>query len=308
LFVTDRIAGNVVAGGTMRLTAKIILVLSGTFVVGLVLGSLAAYRYVTDSAVENSAGDARIVMEAASAVRSYTAESISPLLQEQMKTQFLPYAIPSFAAQTNAKLVQKKLPEYSYREPTLNPTNVNDRATDWEAAIVNEFRNNSEITEKTTVRDTPNGPLLTMARPLKVGAQVCLNCHSTPDVAPPTMIALYGSQNGFGWKLGEVIGAQLVSIPLSVPLQRAYAKLPWMIAGIAGILLILLIVIGVVLRALIVKPMIGISELANDVSMGKLDSPEFSRAGRDELGSLATSFNRMRRSLQNAMKMLEEQP
>jgi HAMP domain-containing protein len=308
LFVTDRIAGNVVAGGTMRLTAKIILVLSGTFVVGLALGSFAAYRHVTDSAVENSAGDARIVMEAASAVRSYTAESISPLLQEQMKTQFLPYAIPSFAAQTNAKLVQKKLPEYSYREPTLNPTNVNDRATDWEAAIVNEFRNNSEITEKTTVRDTPNGPLLTMARPLKVGAQVCLNCHSTPDVAPPTMIALYGSQNGFGWKLGEVIGAQLVSIPLSVPLQRAYAKLPWMIAGIAGILLILLIVIGVVLRALIVKPMIGISELANDVSMGKLDSPEFSRAGRDELGSLATSFNRMRRSLQNAMKMLEEQP
>jgi HAMP domain-containing protein len=308
LFVTDRIAGNVVAGGTMRLTAKIILVLSGTFVVGLALGSFAAYRHVTDSAVENSAGDARIVMEAASAVRSYTAESISPLLQAQMKTQFLPYAIPSFAAQTNAKLVQKKLPEYSYREPTLNPTNVNDRATDWEAAIVNEFRNNSEITEKTTVRDTPNGPLLTMARPLKVGAQVCLNCHSTPDVAPPTMIALYGSQNGFGWKLGEVIGAQLVSIPLSVPLQRAYAKLPWMIAGIAGILLILLIVIGVVLRALIVKPMIGISELANDVSMGKLDSPEFSRAGRDELGSLATSFNRMRRSLQNAMKMLEEQP
>jgi HAMP domain-containing protein len=292
----------------MRLTAKITLVLSGAFVVGLALGSLAAYRYVTDSAVENSAGDARIVMEAASAVRSYTAESISPLLQEQMKTQFLPYAIPSFAAQTNAKLVQKKLPEYSYREPTLNPTNVNDRATDWEAEIVNEFRNNSEITEKTTVRDTPNGPVLTMARPLKVGGQVCLNCHSTPDVAPPTMIALYGSQNGFGWKLGEVIGAQLVSIPLSVPLQRAYAKLPWMIAGIAGILLILLIVIGVVLRALIVKPMIGISELANDVSMGKLDSPEFSRAGRDELGSLATSFNRMRRSLQNAMKMLEEQP
>ena len=259
----------------MRLTAKIILVLSGTFVVGLALGSFAAYRHVTDSAVENSAGDARIVMEAASAVRSYTAESISPLLQEQMKTQFLPYAIPSFAAQTNAKLVQKKLPEYSYREPTLNPTNVNDRATDWEAAIVNEFRNNSEITEKTTVRDTPNGPLLTMARPLKVGAQVCLNCHSTPDVAPPTMIALYGSQNGFGWKLGEVIGAQLVSIPLSVPLQRAYAKLPWMITGVAGILLILLIVIGVVLRALIVKPMIGISELANDVSMESSIRPNF---------------------------------
>jgi len=290
----------------MRLNVKIILTLSGTFVIGLALSGVAAYRYLTDSAVENSTRDARIVIEAASAVRSYTDETISPLLQEQMKIQFLPYAIPSFGAQTNARLLQKKLPEYSYREPTLNPTNINDRATDWEAEIVNEFRNNAEMTEKTTVRETPNGPLLTMARPLKVGAR-CLNCHSTPDVAPPTMIALYGSQNGFGWKLGEVIGVQLVSIPLSVPLQRAYAKLPSAIAGIAGILLISLIVIGAVLRALIIKPVIGISELANQVSMGKLDSPEFPRTGRDELGSLASSFNRMRRSLQNAMKMLEEQ-
>ena len=55
------------------------------------------------------------------------------------------------------------------------------------------------------VRDTPRGKYLTLSRPLKVGSAACL----TPDAAPPTMVALYGSQNGFGWKQGETIGAQV---------------------------------------------------------------------------------------------------
>jgi len=46
--------------------------------------------------------------------------------------------------------------------------------------------------------------------------------------------------------------------------------------------------------------------MASDVSMGKLDAPEYVRSSHDEIGSLAASFNRMRRSLQNAMRMLED--
>ena len=69
-----------------------------------------------------------------------------------------------------------------------------------------------------------------------------------------------------------------------------------------------LLIVDMLLRVLVVKPVIGISEMASDVSMGKLDAPEFTSNSQDEIGSLAASFNRMRRSLQNAMKMLEDQP
>jgi protein-histidine pros-kinase len=223
-----------------------------------------------------------------------------------MKMQFLPHSIPSFAAQTNFRLVQKKLPEYSYREPALNPTNVNDRAVDWEADIINDFREHPDRTETMVVRDTPAGKYLTMSRPLKVGSAACLTCHSTPDVAPPTMVALYGGQNGFGWKQGETIGAQVVSIPMAVPLQRAYSTLGMLMAALAVVFLIILLIVDTLLRALVVKPVVGISEMASDVSMGKLDAPEYVRNSHDEIGSLAASFNRMRRSLQNAMKMLED--
>jgi HAMP domain-containing protein len=291
----------------MKIQGKISLAMSAAFLVGLVLAGVGAYIIVKRNAMDDSLQNARIMMEGASAIRSYTSESVSPLLQQQMKVEFLPYAIPSYAAQTNFRLVQRKLPEYSYREPTLNPTNPSDKATDWEADIINEFRNSPDKTELVTTRETPAGPFLTLARPLKVGSERCLVCHSTVEKAPPSMTALYGNQNGFGWKLGEIVGAQVVSIPLTVPLDRAYRTFLWFIAALACTFIVVIIMVDLLLRFIVVKPVKEISDMASEVSMGKLNTPELVNRSRDEIGSLTASFNRMRRSLQNAMRMLETQ-
>lgn len=292
----------------MKLRAKVNLTLCGAFVVGLALAGAVAYKVLTDDAIDNSARDARIMLEEASAIRTYTADFIFPQLQPQLKLQFLPTVVSAFAAQTSFHNVQKKLPEYTYREPTLNPTNVNDKAADWEAEIINDFKKNPNETEMMSIRETPTGKYLTLSRPLKVGSDSCLSCHSTPEKAPATMVALYGSQNGFGWNKGDIVGAQVVTIPLSVPLHRAYTALGWLLGALAVAFVVILLIVDALLRRLVVKPVIGISEMASEVSMGKLDEPEFSVKTNDEIGSLASSFNRMRRSLQNAMRMLEERP
>jgi len=291
----------------MKIRWKIDLAMAGAFLVGLGLAGFGAYQILRTNAIEASREAAKIIMEEASADRSYTADSIKPLLEQQMKVQFLPHSIPSFSALSIFKIVRQKLPEYTYREPTLNPTNLNDRAIDWEADIINGFRDDASKGETMITRDTPGGQFLVLARPLKAGSQACLSCHSTPEAAPPTMVALYGSQNGFGWKLGEVVGAQMVSIPLGVPLSRAYQALLWFLLALAATFLVIIIIVDLLLRALVVKPVAEISEMANKVSMGQLDTPEYVRNSNDEIGSLSQSFNRMRRSLQNAMKMLEEQ-
>ena len=274
--------------------------------VGLGLAAVGAYAILAKNALEESLQDARIMIEGASAVRTYTSESIQPLLEQQMKVQFLPHSIPSFAAQTNFAMVNQKLPDYTYREPTLNPTNPKDRAVAWEADIINEFRNDPSKAESVITRDTPGSRFLTLARPLKVGSQSCLTCHSTPENAPATMVALYGSQNGFGWKQGEVVAAQVVSIPLTVPLARAYQALFWFMLILVGTFVVTVVMVDLLLRVLVAKPVAEISEMADSVSMGQLDTPEYIRNSRDEIGSLSMSFNRMRRSLQNAMTMLEE--
>jgi HAMP domain-containing protein len=290
----------------MKIRWKIDLAISAAFLVGLGLAGAGAYTILTKNALEDSLQNARIMIEGASAIRTYTAESIRPLLEQQMKIQFLPHSIPSYAAQTNFKMVHQKLPDYTYREPTLNPTNLHDRAVDWEADIINDFRNEPSKQEAVLTRDTPGGRFLTLARPLKVGSPACLTCHSTPENAPATMVALYGSQNGFGWKPGEVIGAQVVSIPLNVPLSRAYQALFWFMLALAGTFVVTILLVDFLLRVLVTKPVAEISEMADRVSMGQLDTPEYVRRSNDEIGSLSVSFNRMRRSLQNAMTMLEE--
>lgn len=290
----------------MKIRWKIDLAISGAFLIGLGLAGAGAYTILEGNAREDSLQNARIIVESASAIRSYTADSITPLLEPLMKVQFLPQSVSAFAAQTNFKIVSQKLPDYTYREPTLNPTNLNDRAVNWEADIINEFRNNSGRQEIVVTRETPTGRFLTLARPLKV-SQACLYCHSTPEAAPPTMVALYGPQNGFGWKLGEIVGAQVVSIPLAVPLARAYQALLWFMLALAGTFIVIIIIVDILLRVLVTKPVAEISDMADEVSMGQLDTPEYVRNSRDEIGSLSTSFNRMRRSLQNAMAMLEEQ-
>jgi HAMP domain-containing protein len=291
----------------MKIRWKIDVAIAAAFLVGLGLAGVGAYTILTRNALEDSLQNARIMVEEASAVRTYTADNIKPLLDQQMKVQFLPQTVSAFSALSTFNMVHKKLPDYTYREPALNPTNVNDRALDWEADLINGFRGDPGKQDQVIVRDTPSGRFLVLARPLKVSSQECLTCHSTPENAPATMLALYGSQNGFGWKLGEIVAAQVVSIPMAVPLSRAYQALIWFMLTLAGTLIVTIIIVDFLLRALVTKPVAEISDMANKVSMGELDAPEYVRNSRDEIGSLSASFNRMRRSLQNAMKMLEEQ-
>ncbi len=99
------------------------------------------------------------------------------------------------------KQLRKKYPDYAYKEARLNPTNPRDRAVDWETDIVNTFRNRPDRGEITGTRDTPTGPSLYLARPFQIKDAACLACHTTAEMAPAAMVKIYGTNNGFGWKL-----------------------------------------------------------------------------------------------------------
>jgi len=138
------------------------------------------------------------MMSAASAVRAYTVEEITPLLAEQSKLRFLPHTVPSWAAQTNMRIQLERLPSYSYKEASLNPTNPADRATDWEADIIGAFTRNQELNELVSTRESALGPTLSLSKPIRLKAPACLSCHSMPAEAPAAMTDLYGAANGFG--------------------------------------------------------------------------------------------------------------
>jgi HAMP domain-containing protein len=289
----------------MNVRAKFNLVMAGAFIVGLGLASGLSYRLVQDNARREVLERAGLMVGEANAISDYTEHEIAPLLSAQVHRGFLPQTIPFWAAQTNFRAVQKQFHDYSFRQLALNPTNPADRPVDWQAEIINTFRGNPAQTELITQRDTPTGPSLSLSRPITVANQACLECHSTPAAAPVGLVDLYGPDNGFGWKLGEIVGAQIVSVPMRVALERANATFITVIAGIAGVLLVVILLLNVLLHAIIIRPVRTISASANEVSLGKMDAPEVILRGRDEISTLAASFNRMRRSLTNALTLIE---
>ena len=289
----------------MKLLVKFNLIYVLVMALGIGVSGLIARNLLQANAQEEVLNGARLMMDKALAVRAYTSKQITPLLETQMKYEFLPQSVPSYSAVEVLTAVQAKHPEFAYKEATLNPTNPRDRAVGWEVDIVGQFRNSAELKEFVGQRDTPAGRSLFIARPLRITDPACLRCHSSVDAAPRTLVDKYGPANGFGWNLNEVIGAQIMSVPMTLPLERAGRSFTVFIGSLVGVF----VVVGVVLNAMIwwvvVRPVSRLSSLADRVSQGELEAGEFVHGSRDEIGVLAESFERMRASVVQAMKMLD---
>jgi protein-histidine pros-kinase len=289
----------------MGLRLKFNMVLILVFAFGLIASGYVSKRILEANAQEEVTRNAELMMGAALAVRGYTSKQVKPQLELQLMRAFLPQSVPAYAATEMFNTLRLQHPEYTYKEATLNPTNPRDRAVEWEADIVQQFRNDASRTEIRGTRDTPTGRALYLAKPLKITDPGCIPCHDTPDTAPKSMVAHYGTANGFGWKMGETVGAQIISVPMSVPLAKADQAFRTFMTSLVGVFLLAFIVLNVVLSLLVIRPIVRMSRAADEVSTGNFDVPEFSVGSRDEIGVLATSFNRLRRSLEKAMKLLE---
>ena len=288
----------------MGLGAKFNLVVLAAFAVGFVIAAIAFNRVSIDSARDQVLENARIMMTEANAIRNYTDKELGPLLPMELNGKFVPETVPAFAAQSNFKDVQAAFPGFTYREPALNPTNPSDRAQDWEADVIDLFRNEPTRREVVVERETSVGPTLNLARPVSIKDQACLTCHSTPTAAPAALTRTYGTANGFGWKLNETIGAQFVSVPMAVPLKLAREAYYTFLAALLAIFAVVFVVLNLLLRYLVIAPVKRLSAVADAVSLGGENAESYVKPGKDEISSLSVSFNRMRESLRHAMELI----
>ena len=290
----------------MKLIWKFNLALLAIFVVGFAVIGTVSYLVLQSNARAEILDNARMMLESALSSRSYTNTQIKPLLETQLKYTFLPQSVPAYAATEQFNDLRKKYPDYSYKEATLNPTNPRDRATDWEADIVNQFRNDSAKTELIGQRETPTGHSLYLARPIQIKDPACIVCHSTVAAAPKTMVELYGPANGFGWKVNDIIGAQIVSVPSALPIQRANHTFRVFMLMLVAVFAIAFVLLNVMMHTIVIKRVKHLSKLADDVSLGHKESAEFTSKSKDEIGVLTQALSRMNKSLVQAIKMLEE--
>jgi len=290
----------------LSLAAKFNLVFLAVFIGGFAATTAVTNYLLQQGAREETLQKARVLMDAAAAASIYTSGQIVPLLESRLKFEFVPQSIPWFAASEQLNQLLKSYPDYVYKEATLNPTNPRDRASAWEVAVVNQLRASPTTQELVGERMGPTGPALYVAKPIQITDAACLSCHSTPDAAPKTMLDTYGQVNGFGWKLNEIIGAQVVSVPMALPLKRAALTLHNYMLSLLGVFVFLFFALNIMVHFFVTRRLRQMSALADRVSLGDFEAGELNMQGSDELSRLARSFGRMRTSLSSAMKMLEE--
>jgi len=275
------------------------------FAIGFAAASYQVNKVLLENAKQEVALKARIMMEAARSMRSYTVEEIRPLLNRIDTSEFLAQTVPAYAATENMKRLRNTYPEYSYKEAALNPTNPEHKAASWEEDIIQYFRNYQDVQEYSGVRSTPTGQYLFLGRPFKITKPGCLSCHSTAEAAPAAMVKKYGAHNGFGWQLNEIIGAQIVNVPMAIPIARANATFNVFMLILGGVFAAIWLVLNIFLHLIIIKRINRIAAKAEDISKGNMNVDEFDQSGKDELSSLGHSFNLMYRSLSSAVKLLD---
>jgi HAMP domain-containing protein len=292
----------------MKLLAKFNLILLSVFGVGGLIIAWFAYSFLINNARREVLDQARLMVANAKAVRDYTADDLSPLLQQnpRHRVKFLAETVPFYAATTTFNRLRKSYPDFAYKEASLNPTNPEDRATDWEADVIHDLRDHPEQSEMVGERETPTGRSLYLAHPIKTDAS-CLECHSLPAVAPHAMVATYGTANGFGWKLNKLVGAQIVSVPMSMPVEIARKAFLNLMVILVLTLLTCIFALDAAVYWFVIHPLRIVSNSGDRISKGEKDVPPLVVSGRDEIASVTTSFNRMRVSLAKALAMLEQE-
>ncbi|WP_204140563.1 DUF3365 domain-containing protein [Halomicronema sp. CCY15110] len=300
----------------LKLAPKFTIILLLIFVVGSAIGGLALSKALRYQAETKVAAEGVMLMESMQAVRRYTDQEVLPILARyENDDEFWPEVVPAYAARRTFELLSEANQtsgnfdsadfDHHYKEAVLNPTNPDDLVDEFEAALVQDYSANPDIEVQAGYRDVPGqGRYFYSALPIIIRNESCLVCHSTPEAAPPAMLAQYGRENGFNWPLNQVIGTQVVYVPADEVFDSAQQAF----SGVMGLFILFFAIalfgINVLLKPLVIKPVQGLAKLseklaADDIqTIEELDTAESRKLTavlkrQDELGQLGQVFQKM---------------
>ena len=245
--------------------------------------------------------------KSAHATLAYTDEEVSPVLQKtpQHSNDFLPQTIPFYAANTTFKRLRAaSYTDYVMREAALNPTNLDDRATEWEVDLITYFRNNPGQTQQDGTRDTPTGSRAVLRHPdhcrfgLPESATARFRSRrsqwsSTTDATTDSD----GSRTTWWARRSS-------RCPWRCPSRKQTRVSATCSISLGAIFLLTVILIDVAMYMIVIRPLRRVSKNADIISKGEIDLPPLEIKGKDEIAEVTASFNRMHTSLVKAFEML----
>jgi hypothetical protein len=274
------------------------------FLIALFAGGGGLYFLLEQAAIDNATEQARMMLSSATGIRHYTDTRIVPVVAPMSAAVFHEETVPSFAAQTIFRSLSVNDNAYTYREAALNPTAPTDRAGPFEVDLIRQFRSDDQLKEKDGTIDQAGQRLFYLARPIRITDSNCLMCHDTPARAPHAMLVKYGSENGFGWHLNEIVGVQMVTVPVTREFKSTLEILGIMLGGLSLIFAIAYFALSASMEAAVVEPLAKLAAAADKASRSSDSSPDMPLGGAREIRTLAEAIQRLHISLAKALRLL----
>ena len=288
----------------MSIRKRLMVILTLVYIVSIVSAIGGGYYMLNQDAMREAKEKTNLFSTLMNANMKYLSTNIRPGVLDLLPDEYFPEATVGILMMTTvAETIKDEYADYIYKIASPNPLNKNNLSDSFENSIITAF-DNGDFEDWEGIVTKKGERFFATAIPIEA-RKSCIWCHDTPEVAHPEMVEKYGTESGYGYQIGDIVGGRFVYVPLSLADEMTMKKLAGFGGGISLLFLIAMLIIDRVVVGTVVKPIEQIVEVAEDISRGKMDR-EFDIKGNDEIKLLADAFNRMKVSLAKAMDILRK--
>ena len=281
-------------------------------VVAVVFSTLVFYQiyatgqHVADDLVRQQAD---LVMKFNQAIREYTSETIRPAVQKMAgKDEFIPELMSSaFISRSVFEKLQKNFPGYIIRFASDNPRNPASRATPKELQIIELFRQDPRLVQRSEQIEIDGRPYVAEFKPRRT-TQECLRCHGEPKEAPASLVKHYGATAGFHRQVGDVAGLDVVAIPVETLADAMTTEMRWKVLVLATWLAFLFGLIAVVFHFIVSRRLAAMARHIRKIPAQPEPSRMTQRGAKenDEIDTLGAAFDNLFEELRAMQASLEK--
>ncbi|HIJ78657.1 MAG: DUF3365 domain-containing protein [Desulfobulbaceae bacterium] len=288
----------------MGIRSRFIVIMAIIFGLATLMIGIASYKFSVQNAMTEAKSKGHLIFSYILANREFYVKHQRPLIMEVFeKDRFYPELMSGFVLTRGTfDIFKKNLVGYDFKQATVDPLYPPNKANSQELELVDMFRANPALKDYEGTMERNGETFFYLAKPIKVEGKGCLRCHGDVADAPKDQIEIYGTENGYNWKVGDTVAAYVVYVSVQEALVAAKktAIVLYMIGS--GCLLVALIGLWVFMDRFVVNPLVSLSVKAEDISMGRNLEEPVGVKQNDEIGALANAIERLRMSMVRILK------
>ena len=194
---------------------SVIMLVLGTFF-AIIISMNLRHQLVTDIGLKAS-----LVLTQAEAIQAYVREVLRPAMYGQLPPDgFVLEAMSStYVTRRIMNGIDVRGDPFRYRRVAVGARNPDSEADAFERGLMARFAKDPALSRLEEMTSRDGEEVYVAARPVRLDG-TCLHCHGDPADAPKALLARYGVGRGFGRHPGELVGLDVVTIPVSGPLSQ----------------------------------------------------------------------------------------